>query len=314
MKRGSVRTLPVLLLAAGIVASLSSCATAPFSGGCDSTVSSGPASSVVTAKGKFGTEPTIDFPTPIVTNTIERTELISGTGPTLASGDVVVMKYTLLDGTTGEIAAQSKYSGQGVIVTLGDSPTPAITEGLQCATVGSRVAIATDAAGAGQNPDAVKDSFVFVVDVLQAFPAKAYGVPQIPQAGMPSVVTAPSGAPGVTVPRQDPPSKLTVNVLRQADGKKLEAGDHAVVKYTALLWSDSSVFDSTWTKGQADILTLTPSDTVTEGLVEGLTGQRVGSQVLIVVPPAKGFGSAGSAGVPADSTLIYVVDILGAVG
>lgn len=309
-----MRTLPVLLLAAGIVASLSACATAPFSGSCDSSVTSGSASAVVSATGEFGTAPTVNFPTPIVTKNLQRSELITGTGQELASGDVAVIKFTLLNGTTGDIAAQGNYSGPGVIVTLGESTTPAVTEGLQCTTVGSRVAIATNAADAGQDPTKVKDSLVFVIDVLDAFPGKAYGVQQIPQAGMPSVVLAPSGAPGVTVPKQDPPSKLAVNVLQQADGKRLKAGDHTVLKYTALLWSDSSVFDSTWTKGQARVVTLTPSDTVTKGLVDGLTGQRVGSQVLIVVPPEDGFGSTGATGVPPGSTLIYVVDILGAVG
>ena len=309
-----MRTLPVLLLAAGIVASLSSCATTPFSEGCDSTITSGPASSVVTATGEFGNTPTINFPTPIVTKKVERSELITGTGPELAEGDVVVMKYTLLNGTTGEIAAQGNYSDLGVIVTLGDSPTPSVTKGLECANVGSRVAIATNAADAGQDPTKTEDSFVFVVDIVDAFPGKAYGAPQMPQAGMPSVVTAPDGTPGVTVPKQDPPSTLAVNVLQEADGEKLKAGEHAVVKFTGFLWSDSSVFTSTWTEGQAKIVTLAPSDTVTKGFVDGLTGQRVGSQVLIVVPPEDGFGSTGSTGVPPGSTLIYVVDILGHVG
>lgn len=309
-----MRTLPVLLLAAGIVASLSSCATTPFSETCTPQAVSGDASSVVTAEGALGTKPAVDFPTPVVTKKTERTELIAGSGPTLADGDVAVIKYTLLDGSSGDVVAQGDYSSPGVIVTLGDSPTPSVTKGLECATVGSRVAIATTAKGAGQDPTKTSDSYVFVIDIMKAFPGKAYGVPQIPQAGMPSVVTAPNGAPGVTVLKEAPPSKLTVNVLRAADGKKLKAGDHVVVKYTALLWSDSSVFDSTWTKGQASIVTLTASDNVTKGFVDGLVGQHVGSQVLIVVPPKDGYGSAGSAGVPSDSTLIYVVDILGVAG
>jgi peptidylprolyl isomerase len=131
---------------------------------------------------------------------------------------------------------------------------------------------------------------------------------------MPAVVTAPSGAPGITIPKQDPPSKLAVNVLQAGHGETLEADDHVVVKYTAVLWSDSSVFDSTWTGGQAKIVTLTKSDTVTEGLVKGLVGQKIGSQVLIVVPPSQGFGDAGSNGVPPGSTLVYVVDLLGLAG
>lgn len=311
-----MRTLPVLLLAVGIVASLSSCASAPFSDGCDSTVTSGSASSVVTASGEFGATPTVNFPTPIVTTSIERTELLAGDGPELAAGDVALMKFTMLSGTTGEVVAQGDYAGLGVMLTLGDSPTMAVSEGLECATVGSRVAIAASAKASGQDPSKVTDSFVFVIDIVDAFPGKAYGLPQAPQAGIPSVVTAPDGAPGVTVPKQDPPSTLTVNVLRQADGPPLASGQHAVLKYTALLWADSSVFDSTWTKddGQADIITLAPSEKVTKGLVDGLVGQNVGSQVIIIAPPADGFGDTGSTGVPPGSTLIYVVDILGVVG
>ncbi|GAA3744776.1 FKBP-type peptidyl-prolyl cis-trans isomerase [Leifsonia bigeumensis] len=309
-----MRTLPVLLLAAGIIASLTSCAQGPFGSGCDSPVSSGDASEVVTATGEFGSTPTIDFPTPVVTKKTERSTLIAGDGEELHDGDVAVFKYTLLNGSTGAVLSQSDYSGLGTIVTLGDSATSSVTVGLRCTTVGSRVAIATTAEGAGQANSGSTDSFVFVVDVLDAFPGKANGTAQIPQAGMPAVVTAPNGAPGITIPKQDPPSKLAVNVLQAGHGEQLEAGDHIVVKYTAVLWSDSSVFDSTWTDGQAKIITLTKSDTVTEGLVTGLVGQKIGSQVLVVVPPAQGYGDAGSNNVPSGSTLVYVVDLLGLAG
>lgn len=314
MNRGSVRALPVLLLTAGIVASLTSCATAPFTQTCTPTVHSGDASDVVTVTGTFGSKPTVDFPTPIVTKKVERTQALDGTGPVVADGDVVVIKYTAYNGATGDIVGQGDYSGPGQPLTLGKSVNKAVSEGLDCARVGSRVVIASSAANAGQDPAKFPDAIVFVIDIVDAYPGKAWGTPQIPQAGMPSVVTAPNGAPGVTVPKENPPSTLAVNALRVANGTTVKAGDKVVVKYTALLWSDSSVFDSTWTKGQAKIVTLTPSDTVTKGFVKGLVGQTAGSQVLIVVPPSDGYGSAGSAGVPAGSTLIYVVDILGVDG
>ncbi len=312
--RGPVRTLPVLLLAAGLIASLTSCAQGPFAQGCDSPVSAGDASAFITADGAFGTKPTVDFPTPIVTKRTERSTLTPGDGAELREGDVAVFQYTLLNGTTGDVLSQSDYTGPGTIVTLGDSQTPSVTVGLECSTVGSRVAIATTAAGAGQGGSGSTDAFVFVIDVLDSFHGKANGAAQIPQAGMPSVVTAPNGAPGITIPKEDAPSALTVNVLQAGTGEKVTAGDHVVVKYTAVLWSDSSVFDSTWTDGQAKIVELTASDTVTKGFVEGLIGQRTGSQVLIVAPPADGYGDAGSNNVPSGSTLVYVVDLLGLAG
>ncbi|MBX3091559.1 MAG: FKBP-type peptidyl-prolyl cis-trans isomerase [Cryobacterium sp.] len=309
-----MRTLPVLLLAAGIVASLTSCATAPFTESCHSSVHAGDASNVVTATGAFGTQPTVNFPTPIVAKKIERTQLLPGDGPTVSDGDVVVIKYVALNGVSGEIAGQGDYSGPGQAVTLGKSTLTAVSKGLECATVGSRVAITSSATAAGQNPTTAASSFVFVIDILKAFPGKAWGTPQIPQAGMPSVVTAPNGTPGITVPKEDPPTTLKVNALQVAPGKKVKAGDTVIVKYTGVLWSDSSVFDSTWTDGQAKYIPLKVSDTVTKGFVKGLVGQTIGSQVLIVAPPSFGFGSAGSNNVPSGSTLIYVVDILGVDG
>jgi peptidylprolyl isomerase len=41
-----------------------------------------------------------------------------------------------------------------------------------------------------------------------------------------------------------------------------------------------------------------------------LTGVKVGSQVLLVVPPDMGYGEEGSGSIPGGSTLIFVVDLL----
>ncbi len=53
---------------------------------------------------------------------------------------------------------------------------------------------------------------------------------------------------------------------------------------------------------------------VIAGWDEGLVGQTVGSQVLLVVPPDKGYGTAGNtdAGIKGTDTLVFVVDILDA--
>ena len=46
---------------------------------------------------------------------------------------------------------------------------------------------------------------------------------------------------------------------------------------------------------------------------EGLVGVEKGSRVLILAPPADGYGSAGNqaAGIKGTDTLVFVVDILG---
>lgn len=77
--------------------------------------------------------------------------------------------------------------------------------------------------------------------------------------------------------------------------------------YTGVLWDDKTEFDSSWGKTPVSF----SLDQVVEGFGEGLRGQTVGSQVLIVIPPELGYGDQANAAVPAGSTLVFVVDILG---
>ena len=42
-----------------------------------------------------------------------------------------------------------------------------------------------------------------------------------------------------------------------------------------------------------------------------MIGQTVGSQVLVVIPPKDGYGAKASGQIPASSTLVFVIDVLG---
>ena len=87
-----------------------------------------------------------------------------------------------------------------------------------------------------------------------------------------------------------------------------KSGDTVRIHYTGTL-KDGSVFDSSWEAG-------TPASFQTTGVVDGfrqaLEGQTVGSQVVVVIPPAAGYGEEGSSDNElAGETLVFVVDILG---
>ena len=51
---------------------------------------------------------------------------------------------------------------------------------------------------------------------------------------------------------------------------------------------------------------------VIKGWDQGLVGQKVGSRVMLVIPPDDGYGTSGntSAGIKGSDTLVFVVDIL----
>ena len=55
---------------------------------------------------------------------------------------------------------------------------------------------------------------------------------------------------------------------------------------------------------------------VIPGWDKGLAGQTVGRRVMLVIPPADGYGKTGSpqAHIKGTDTLVFVVDILGAFG
>jgi peptidylprolyl isomerase len=127
-------------------------------------------------------------------------------------------------------------------------------------------------------------------------------------------VTAPAAGsttgPTVTINTEaTPPETLQVKVLAKGTGPVVKANQNIVVQYTGLIWRTGQVFQSSWHQGGPTSLAL--AGTVS-GWKTGLAGQTVGSRVLLVIPPADGYGSAGNsqAGINSTDTLVFVVDIL----
>jgi peptidylprolyl isomerase len=119
------------------------------------------------------------------------------------------------------------------------------------------------------------------------------------------------------VPTTAPPAKLKIAVLKAGDGATVKRGSTVVTDYTGILWKERTVFDSTWSTGTPKIVVAASGANIQNGVVPGfasaIIGQKVGSQILVIVPPSKGYAGAGnsSLGVPANATLLYVIDILG---
>ncbi|HEY0258581.1 MAG TPA: FKBP-type peptidyl-prolyl cis-trans isomerase [Lacisediminihabitans sp.] len=314
-----MRKTTALIAALAVLAGLTACADGTTAAGCNPLVSSGSASSVVTATGKFGVAPKVTIPTPLYTKKTEKSVIIAGKGAAVQNGQPVVVDVTILNATNSTVLQTTDYSkGGGSLLTVGSSSFPAVSDGLQCATVGSRIAVVGSPkdSHSGQadptNGIAKNDSFVYVIDVKSAFPARADGSNRVPQSGFPAVVLAPNGAPGITLPDETAPKTLKAEVLKQGDGKTVKNGDYLVVKYTGVGWTDKTVFDSTWKTDEASVIQV-GSTSVVPGLSKELIGQKAGSQVLIVVPPKEATVADGSGTAPAGETLVYVVDVLGVV-
>ena len=121
----------------------------------------------------------------------------------------------------------------------------------------------------------------------------------------------------MTIPKSGKaPTSLVSKTIIQGSGPVVTKGQTVVTQYVGDIWRTGKVFDSSWSRGEPFGFTIgaTPSQVIT-GWNEGLIGKNAGSRVMLVVPPTDGYGKTGSsqAGIKGTDTLVFVVDILGAV-
>jgi FKBP-type peptidyl-prolyl cis-trans isomerase len=276
----------------------------------------------IAVSGAFGTKPTVTIPKIDPPASLQAKHLISGHGALVAKGEMAVADLTAY---TWEGTATKKISdlstGQPQPLTVG-STIPGLDKSLEGSRVGSRLLITIPPKeGFGSKGDSSlgvsgKDTLLFVVDVLGAYQktAGAHGTHEAVNAtGLPTVGTAsPGTAPPVHIPQTTPPTTLQVRTLIQGTGPVVKKGKLLVAQYEGVIWRTGKVFDSTWKTGAPTGFQIGTGQVI-KGWDDGLVGKRVGSQVLLVVPPADGYGKTGSsqAGIKGTDTLVFVVDILG---
>lgn len=310
-----MRKLVGVVLAAGLLATLSACASAPLANSNTfSSCTSGGNAALVTSKGKIGDDPKSAFPTPLVAKKSELAVTTKGDGKQITPDDGVNIVISLYDGETGDPVADSDGSSLTTIP-LQEFVTGryAFTEALSCATVGSRVVVTgTGAVLLPAATDLADQTLVVVIDVESSFLGKASGADQVPQAGYPSVVLAPNGRPGLTFSGSEVPDGLGAIALKQGGGAKVAKSDIILANITGVVWGADSTFLSTW-DGDAPALASVADDSgLLPGLTKAIIGQKVGSQLLVVLSGDDGY-PAGSEpdGVTAGDTVVFVVDILG---
>lgn len=125
-----------------------------------------------------------------------------------------------------------------------------------------------------------------------------------------SVSGDPGSAPTITVDTAaTPPGDLVVKEISKGDGKKIGPNSILSVQYAGVAWSNGQEFDSSWANNGGQPIEFPLSGVIT-GWQEGLNGVTEGSRVLLIIPPDKGYGEAGSPPViGANETLVFVVDV-----
>lgn len=156
-----------------------------------------------------------------------------------------------------------------------------------------------------------EDPILFVVDVddVVAPLKQAEGATVAPKSGLPTVKINAGKASTITMPKTTAPTALVNQPLVTGTGPKVEKGQTIKVAYTGALWRNGQVFDSNATGYPTAI----GVGAVVPGWDKAIVGQPVGSRLLLVVPPADGYGTQGRGDIKGTDTMVFVVDILGAV-
>jgi FKBP-type peptidyl-prolyl cis-trans isomerase len=244
-------------------------------------------------------KPTVEIPDELPTE-LQVTVLAEGEGPEAVAGDTVIVDYVGVRASDGVEFDNSYDRFEPFPVTLGSgSVIKGWDEGLVGVQAGERIQldIPSDLAyGAEARGDVIgeNEALTFVIDVRAVIPE-------------PDPADQPTEA---GVPASEGASEVTTVDLIEGEGATLEEGDTAVIQLVLFRGDNLVALDSTW---ETEPIQIPMNEQGFPGLVEGMPGMKVGGRRAITIPPESGFGPGGSPqiGLPADTDMVIVVDLLG---
>lgn len=303
-----MRKIPAVLAVLSLSAvGLVGC-SAPWSSSCQRPADADPAvTDLITVEGDIDAEPEVSLYTPFRTDATVVEDLEVGEGTAITTdAQLVVLDLTIVDGETGETVFASPYDGDlsspfllsGLVEDI-----PPLSDALSCATEGTRTVVALPPGSVSPEVAASLEigedsSLVAVVDVRKVYLAAASGSLVFNSGfGLPAVVRAPDGSPGVVVPDSSAPTELVSQVLIRGEGEVVTGEQPVRVNILAVSWNDKTVTNTTWGAEPSSI----SLDAAPDDFTATLVGQTVGSQLMVVNPAETEGGDAQ----------IFVIDILG---
>ncbi|MFJ3407516.1 FKBP-type peptidyl-prolyl cis-trans isomerase [Promicromonospora sp. NPDC090134] len=255
----------------------------------------------IEVSGPVGKEPKVTFKAPLKVTSPTSRVVDEGTGAELVEGAQVTINYVVIAGKDGSTSGSTWETKKPESFTLGDPQYDLLNDRLIGQKVGTRLLMASTAMD-----QTIQVTMVEVTESKE-IPTRAEGTEVAPKEGLPTVELAEDGQPTVTIPADyEAPTELVVQPLVEGDGAEVTKDQTVTVQYAGCLL-DGTSFDSSWSRGTP---TSFPLSGVIPGWTNGIAGQKVGSQVLLVVPADQGYGEQENGAIPANSTLVFVVDIL----
>lgn len=233
-----------------------------------------------------------------------------GSGDTITDGMKVTLKTAVIDIATGA-QSQDTYADSSSLSepTMADLKTqmPVLYQALKGQKVGQTIVYVPKTAS-GQKPSAMvltvtkAEKYHEPVVLSQAEVKKlrdAGKLPTVKENGAKKVPTITFPASSVKAPQD-----LVVEVVKQGTGAVIKSTDTVSVNYSGWAWDSHKNFDQNFTAGKPTDLALTG---VIQGWQKALTGQKVGSTLLITVPKVWAYGDTGQGDAQGD--LVFYVQV-----
>ncbi|MFG3052809.1 FKBP-type peptidyl-prolyl cis-trans isomerase [Kitasatospora sp. NPDC048239] len=117
--------------------------------------------------------------------------------------------------------------------------------------------------------------------------------------------------PEIDFPIGEPPVELKIRDIEVGTGEEAKPGQVVEVHYVGVTFATGEEFDASWNRGSSFKFPL-GGGRVIKGWDQGVAGMKVGGRRELTIPPHLAYGNQSpSPLIPAGSTLIFVVDLLG---
>ncbi len=295
--------------------------------GCGSSSPSASPNASVAVSGVFGKSPAVKIPALKAGSKLQIKTEIQGSGPALVPGDSTLANFALYiwSGKTHKLL-DSTFSTTPQVLPA-QLPLPGLAKAVSGQKMGSRVLAVLPPKYAygtqGNSNLGIKgtDTTVWVIDLIKEFSSTAAASgKQVSNGGgrLPKVTATAGAAPTISIPKSAQPGKLVRKTLIQGTGAPLANGQTVVAQVVGTNWRTHKTFYTTWPAASTPAsapFSFQLGGHVIPGWNKGLPGVRVGSRVMLVIPPADGYGKTGntSAGIKPTDDLVFVIDILDSV-
>ncbi|MFB8241009.1 FKBP-type peptidyl-prolyl cis-trans isomerase [Kitasatospora purpeofusca] len=117
--------------------------------------------------------------------------------------------------------------------------------------------------------------------------------------------------PEIDFPVGDAPTELKIRDIVVGTGEEAKPGQVVEVHYVGVTFATGEEFDASWNRGSTFKFPL-GGGRVIKGWDQGVAGMKVGGRRELVIPPHLAYGNQSpTPAIPAGSTLIFVVDLIG---